>query len=190
MAVVYRHIREDTNEVFYIGIGKTEKRAHEKHHHRSDFWKNIAKNGFKADIIFDDLTWEEACEKEKEFILLYGRKDKGLGSLVNMTDGGDGGYGIIVKEETKEKIRLFQLSLNKKGKPGRKQSSEVREKIKNTLTGRKRPDDVIQKMRKPKPNKENYAKPKQKIECPHCEMLSQPALAYRWHFDNCKHKKI
>ena len=78
MAVVYRHIREDTNEVFYIGIGKTDKRSYEKNRHRSDFWKNIAKNGFKVDIIFDDLTWEEAGEKEKEFILLYGRKDKVL----------------------------------------------------------------------------------------------------------------
>ena len=34
MAIVYRHIRLDKNEVFYIGIGKTEKRAYEKHHHR------------------------------------------------------------------------------------------------------------------------------------------------------------
>ena len=29
--VVYRHIRNDTNEVFYIGIGKTEKRAYSIH---------------------------------------------------------------------------------------------------------------------------------------------------------------
>jgi hypothetical protein len=188
MAVVYRHIREDTNEVFYIGIGKTDKRAYNKFHHRSIFWKNIAKNGFKVDIIFDDLTWSEACEKEKEFILIYGRRDLGLGSLVNMTDGGDGGFGVIVKDETKEKIRQYQLSLNKKGKPGRTQSEEVRRKIKETLTGRKRPEDVIQKMRKPKLNKENYSKPKQKIECPHCQMMSQPSLAYRWHFDNCKNK--
>jgi hypothetical protein len=27
---VYKHIRKDTNEVFYIGIGKTEKRAYNK----------------------------------------------------------------------------------------------------------------------------------------------------------------
>jgi len=31
-------------------------------------------------------------------------------------------------------------------------------------------------------------KPKNKIECPHCGIMSQPALAHRWHFDNCKKK--
>ena len=30
MAIVYQHRREDTNEVFYIGIGETLKRAYQK----------------------------------------------------------------------------------------------------------------------------------------------------------------
>lgn len=36
----------------------------------------------------------EIFKKEKEFILLYGRKDMKTGSLVNMTDGGDGLVGF------------------------------------------------------------------------------------------------
>jgi hypothetical protein len=40
-----------------------------------------------------------ANHKEKEFIQLYGRKDLGLGELVNMTDGGDGTIGRILSEE-------------------------------------------------------------------------------------------
>jgi hypothetical protein len=35
------------------------------------------------------LTWEQACEKEIEFIKLYGRIDLGTGCLANLTDGGD-----------------------------------------------------------------------------------------------------
>ena len=187
MAIVYRHIRQDTNEVFYVGIGKTEKRAYDKNGYRSDFWHNIAQNGYDVEIIFDDLSWEHACEKEQEFISLYGRRDLGEGTLVNMTDGGDGGNGMIVSEETKEKIRQFQLTQDTPWKH-RPVPDERKEKIRNTLKGRKRPESVIQKLRKPKPNKENYSYPKQKIECPHCGKMAQPALAYRWHFDNCKKK--
>lgn len=103
MAIVYKHIRVDKNEVFYIGIGKTEKRAFEKRS-RNFYWRNIAKFGYKVEILFNDLSWEQACEKEKEFIQIYGRKDLNKGTLCNMTDGGDGILGLIVSEETKEKI--------------------------------------------------------------------------------------
>ena len=42
MAVVYRHIRLDKNEVFYIGIGKTERRAFRKDF-RNKYWASISK---------------------------------------------------------------------------------------------------------------------------------------------------
>lgn len=92
MVYVYRHIRLDTNKPFYIGIGSDEnyKRANNPWG-RSQYWKNIiSKTPYKVDIILDDLSWEEACEKEKEFIKLYGRVDIGEGILVNLTDGGEG----------------------------------------------------------------------------------------------------
>ena len=190
MAIVYQHRRLDTNEVFYIGIGKTKKRAYEKYHHRNQHWKSIvAKCGYEADILIEGIDWRTACEIESGMINDYGRNDLGFGSLVNQTDGGDGGFGMIMRQESKEKIRQFQLSLNKKGKPGRAQSEDVKQKIKKTLTGTKRPEDVLIKLRKPKSNTENYKKPKNKIQCPHCAMKCQPALAYRFHFNNCKNKK-
>lgn len=107
MAIVYKHITKGTNQVFYIGIGKTKKRAYNKSKDRSIFWHNIAKRGYNVEVLLENLTWEEACEKEKELISLYGRRDLGLGPLVNMTDGGDGGNGIVESEETREKIRKF-----------------------------------------------------------------------------------
>lgn len=191
MAYIYRHIRLDKNEPFYIGIGDnshdgTYPRAHSKKH-RNNHWANIIKNtDYRVDIIMDDMTWEEACKKEKELICLYGRHDKNLGCLSNQTDGGDGGTGIIVKEETKEKIRNFQLGLNKKGKPGRVWTEESKQKLSKTITGHKHTEEAKEKMRKPRLNTEGYKRPKNKIECPHCGMMSQPALAHRWHFDNCK----
>lgn len=112
MAYVYRHIRLDNNKPFYIGIGITEgyKRAYSEKD-RNKYWKNIVdKAPYEVEIMLDNLTWEEACEKEIEFITLYGRKDLNEGTLVNMTSGGDGVKGKIMGFEQKNKI-----SLSKKG---------------------------------------------------------------------------
>jgi hypothetical protein len=106
MAYVYRHIRLDKNEPFYIGIGTSEyyNRAY-RHKNRSELWQRIAaKSGYEVEILMDNLTWEEACEKEKEFIALYGRKDIKTGCLANMTDGGDGAINVVISKEHREKI--------------------------------------------------------------------------------------
>lgn len=126
MAYVYRHIRTDKNEPFYIGIGKdaTYKRAYQSSKtKRSDFWHNIAIKGYEVEILMDNLTWEQACEKEKEFISIYGRKDLGKGTLVNLTNGGDG-----VIELSKESIESIRKKLT-----GVKQSEYTKNKRKETL---------------------------------------------------------
>ena len=50
MAYLYRHIRLDKNEPFYIGIGGDDKgyyeRAYHKISHRNKHWKNIELNKF------------------------------------------------------------------------------------------------------------------------------------------------
>jgi hypothetical protein len=112
MAYVYRHIRLDKNEVFYVGIGSdTDEnyiRAYSKHQ-RNRHWNYVSKNGYNVEILFDNLSWEDACEKEKEFIKLYGRKDLKEGTLVNKTNGGEGSLGIITSEETRKKISKASL---------------------------------------------------------------------------------
>jgi hypothetical protein len=98
MAYLYRHIRLDKNEPFYIGIGSdsTYKRANARYKgDRNKIWYDIvAKSKYEVEIVFDEIDWDFACEKEKEFIALYGRKDKGTGILANMTDGGEGIVGF------------------------------------------------------------------------------------------------
>lgn len=108
MAYVYRHIRLDKNEPFYIGIGSDDRysRAKEKTR-RSKFWQRItSKTNYRIDIIIDNISYEDAKLKEKEFISLYGRKNLGLGTLVNMTDGGDGTLNKVITDEYREKLSI------------------------------------------------------------------------------------
>lgn len=105
MAYVYRHIRLDKNEPFYIGIGsdKTYYRANKKSQRNMHWNRIVAKTNYEVEIMLDNLTWDEACEKEKEFIKLYKRNNYG-GILANITEGGDGVIGMIVSNETKNKL--------------------------------------------------------------------------------------
>jgi len=108
MACVYKHIRIDTNDVFYIGIGKTLNRAYSKYN-RNKYWKNIVNknNGvFLIELLHTDLTWEEACQKERQYIRQYGRSDICSGTLCNLTDGGEGISNLKHSEETRLKISI------------------------------------------------------------------------------------
>ena len=130
---LYRHIRLDKNEVFYIGIGTKQKgyysRAINKHRDNLIWCRIIAKTDYKVEIILESNDYEFIKEKEKEFITLYGRKNLGLGTLANMTDGGEGTTGIIVSEETKIKL--------KEARKGFVLSKEAREKISKANKGKK-----------------------------------------------------
>lgn len=83
---VYRHIRLDTGEVFYVGKGSG-RRAWEKYN-RSFKWHEIADNfGYRIEIIFNYLIESEAFAIERKFISFY-RNQGHL--LLNKTDGGEG----------------------------------------------------------------------------------------------------
>jgi len=126
MAYVYRHIRLDKNEPFYIGIGSDEHyyRSTAKAH-RNKIWKGIvSRTEYKVQIIFDNITFDESKEKEKEFISLYGRINLGTGILCNLTDGGDGIIGQVFTQEHRQKIS--------ESNKGRKLSDEHRRKLRES----------------------------------------------------------
>jgi hypothetical protein len=130
MAYVYSHTRLHKKEVFYIGIGNDKKyaRAYKKTQ-RTKYWNNIVnKTDYEVKIIEDNLTWEEACEREIYWIKFYGRKDLGEGTLVNLTNGGEGAVGTIKSESTREKLRKAHI--------GKKLTKEHREKMSKSLKGR------------------------------------------------------
>ncbi len=121
--VVYLHRRKDTNEVFYVGIGLKDRPYDIRG--RNNHWRNIVnKVGFNTEIIEDNLTWEEACERERYWIKFYGRRDLKEGNLVNMTDGGNGAFGLKHSTESKERIRRALV--------GKSFSEEHKKKISKT----------------------------------------------------------
>lgn len=144
MAYVYRHIRLDKNEPFYIGIGSDDNgkfnRANYKYG-RNELWTRVSeKYGYKVDIIMDDISWEDACKKEKELISLYGRINLNNGILCNFTDGGEGVLGVVFSQE-----RLNKMSASMKGKLakerhplfGKTRTAESKAKISEKLLGKK-----------------------------------------------------
>jgi hypothetical protein len=133
MAYLYRHIRLDKNEPFYIGIGSDSKyrRAFEKGR-RNKVWNDIVnKTDYEVEILMDGLSWEQACEKEKEFISIYGRKNINNGTLANLTDGGEGALNriYVTSEETKRKLSIAHTG-KKYSEDQRKMFSEIRKGIK------------------------------------------------------------
>ena len=73
MAYVYKHIRLDNNNVFYVGIGSDSsyKRANSKSD-RNKYWKNIVnKHGYIIEIYKNNISWDEACVIEKELIKYF-----------------------------------------------------------------------------------------------------------------------
>ena len=141
---VYRHVRLDKNEPFYIGIGnkKNYARAYEnKPDRRNVVWRKIFnKTNIEIEIIIEGLTKHQASKKEQEFIMLYGRRDLGTGILCNMTDGGDGIWNCKRSEETKEKLRQSKLG-DKNPNFGKSPSEETRLKRSKSLTGQKRSEE-------------------------------------------------
>lgn len=112
MAYVYRHIRLDKNEPFYIGVGEDNVRNTGKYDRaydiycRNKHWKDIyAKTSIEVEILVDDLPYEKAYEKEIEFIKLYGRTDLGTGILCNKTNGGPGIFKPVHSKKTLKKKR-------------------------------------------------------------------------------------
>ena len=125
---IYRHLRPDKMEPFYIGIGtkKTKwkySRAKTTEFRNNLWWKIVNKNNgdFIVEILGESDNYEYIKQKEKWFIQLYGKIIDKTGILANFTDGGDGVVGFKHSEETKEKCRIAST--------GKIVSKETREKL-------------------------------------------------------------
>jgi len=142
MAQVYQHRRNDTNEIFYIGIGTGESRKYSDHH-RNSHWRSIVKKvGFTAEVVLDNLCWEQCKQIEILLISRYGRSDMGEGNLVNQTDGGDGNTNWSDEARTKQSI----IMQGHKRCVGRILSKETKQKISSAAIGRKASPETKLKM--------------------------------------------
>ncbi len=155
---VYKHIRLDNNQIFYIGVGtgKNYKRAYSKAG-RNKYWNNIVnKTDYKIEIIYNNINIYQAYEIEIFLIKLYGRKCYNKdGLLSNISIGGKGGSkGSKITEEHKlaisnklkgikfSKERCKNISISKKQY---KFTETHKNNISKSLTGRKIPKDISQK---------------------------------------------
>jgi len=137
---IYKHIRLDNGEVFYVGKGYGYRAWSESG--RNSYWRNIvSKCGYRVEIIIDNLTEIKSFEKEKEHISFY--KSQNL-CKANLTLGGEGISGLapwnkgktgVFSEETTQKLRN---ATGGKNNPfyGKKHTQETKDKISNANKGK------------------------------------------------------
>ena len=150
---LYRHIRLDKNEPFYIGIGTVQerdlnnkrqriyyRRAYEETG-RNNIWHNIInKTDYEVEILLESDDYEFIKQKEIEFIKLYGRIDLNNGILSNLTNGGEGTNGVILSDE-------FKYNCSQRMK-GIKFSEETKRKMSESRKGIKCLDETKNKISK------------------------------------------
>lgn len=157
MAYVYQHIRKDTNQPFYIGIGSDLNfyRAN-KFSERNEIWERIKKKTeILVEILHNNIEWGEACKIEIELIKKYGRINNKTGILSNMTDGGEGTLNKVINEDTRyllgngnrgkkrtEESKLKQSEVTK----GVKKSKSHSEKIREYRIGKKMSEETKRKI--------------------------------------------
>lgn len=103
---VYYDPREDkNNEPIYVGKGTRDRSGvHWTHGARNRFFKSVLKKiralNLKplVEIVERFDSEQDAHNAEKELISYYGRRDLGLGPLLNLTDGGEGVCGLVVSD--------------------------------------------------------------------------------------------
>jgi hypothetical protein len=211
---LYSHYRQDKSEIFYIGIGTKNKqdikynsytRANNKTK-RTNYWKNIItlNPDYIINIIVESNDYEFIKDEEVKLIKEYGRKDLKLGSLVNMTDGGEGQINRkwSIESKLKSSKSHFGKKLSKshienlkkhlygnKSHTGRKFSTEHRDNISKGLQGRDAWNKDLKLSIEHITSIKEGIKKNKKI-CEHCYKEFDCANYTKWHGDKCKLKII
>ena len=130
----YAYLRKDGTP-YYIGKGKGKRKFSVSAH-------NIKPPSDKSRIIIleSNLTDIGALALERRYIRWYGRIDLGTGILRNMTDGGDGASGMIISQETRNKIS--KANTGKKRTPEQKLKYSLNNCNKNPAVRKKRSDSL------------------------------------------------
>lgn len=157
---LYRHIRLDKYEPFYIGQGNNLDKRKPLYYranvkkYRNKYWNSIVnkiQDNYKVEILYESSSKDEINKKEIEFINLYKRKcDNGI--LCNITKGGENsleGY----KWEGEAKINLVKRLKENPPHLNFKHSKDTIDKIKKSKLGKKLSEEHKLNIYKTKINK-------------------------------------
>lgn len=135
--IVYKHTAP--NGKVYIGCTSTSLERRKKSGYGGPFGKAIQEFGWKnikSEILFKDLTKEEAYAKETETIEAYNSTNPDFG--YNISTGGVGSPGCIRSEETKKKISKHSAWKGTHGPMfGKSHSEETKDKMSKSQKGKR-----------------------------------------------------
>lgn len=162
MFTVYKHTCP--NGKVYIGITSLPltQRWSNGYKHNSHFYNAILKYGWddiKHEILYSDLTKEEACEKEIELIKLYNSNDRSFG--YNLSAGGESHSGCIASLDLRKKLS--------EAHKGKKQSEETKKKRADSMKGKhwKCSDEARQNMSRGAKGRKHSEETKRKMSEAH-----------------------
>jgi len=203
---VYAYFTED-GICYYVGKG-TGPRAWSYH----SATIVVPTNKTKIVICEHNLTEIGAWAIERRLIRWYGRKDLGLGTLLNKSLGGGGspGYKHTDMALTKMKNRTFSLKWRQtqslfmqsdtnpsrdpkvaakisRSNQGKVFTPDHRQKLSIAKIGKKMPE--IEKIKRSNSLKGKLKGPQAEITCPYCYACGGTSNMKRYHFDNCKSRK-
>ena len=171
--VVYKHTSPDGK--VYIGITRRNVierwgKNGEGYKGNKHFWRAIQKygwNSFQHEILYSELSKEDACQIEIEYIKKFNSNDFRFG--YNICAGGEGRLEDTQSAETRKKISEATKNQwndseirerHRQGSLGHVVSQEARNKIRESQIGKYVPPEVGRKISKAKKGKHpwNYGK--------------------------------
>ena len=182
---VYKHTCP--NNKVYIGITKQRLCSRwgkdgSKYKNNKHFYNAIQKygwNNIKHEILYENLTPDEAYEKEKALISKYKSNDREYG--YNNSIGGEGGAnGCKWSEESRK-----ALSIDRTGKPSNRKGKPLTEETKRKLSEKLRGRTISQETRR---KMSLNSTKKRKIRCVELNTIFESGLqASRETNINCSH---
>lgn len=160
---IYFHKNPITNNIFYVGMG-TGDRCKDFKRGRNPYYINYVKKYGNPiiEVPHKNLSKEEACVLEKDYIKKYGRKlYEENGTLLNISEGGESGVkgrkynmsqshkeNIIRNVIGKKKHTLKSKDKIRKHRLGTKMEQSSKDKISKIHKGTKKSKETREKMSK------------------------------------------